>query len=88
MHMYIKKQKIIDCDLKNILISLEVLLNRHKLQPWSNLGLGLGLGLGLLGHSITRINILSLPFKGVDIKLGLSISTFNTIPAKSSLHWF
>ena len=33
-------------------------------------GLGLGLGLGLLGHSITRINILSLPFKGVDIKLG------------------
>ena len=34
------------------------------------LGLGLGLGLGLLGHSITRINILSLPFKGVDIKLG------------------
>ena len=31
---------------------------------------GLGLGLGLLGQKITRINILSLPFKGVDIKLG------------------
>ena len=33
-------------------------------------GLGLGLGLGLLGQNITRINILSLPFKGVDIKSG------------------
>ena len=34
---------------------------------------GLGLGLCLLGHNITRINILSLPFKGVDIKLGLGV---------------
>ena len=39
---------------------------------------GFGLDLGLLGQKITRINILSLPFKGVDIK----------IPANSSLHWF
>ena len=31
----------------------------------------LGLGLGLFGQNITRINILSLPFKGVDIKIGL-----------------
>ena len=31
----------------------------------------LGLGLGLLGQKITRINILSLPFRGVDIEIGL-----------------
>ena len=39
----------------------------RSLSSWKlRVSLGLGLGLGLLGHSITRINILSLPFKGVD----------------------
>ena len=32
---------------------------------------GLGLELGLLGQKITRFNIVSLPFKEVDIKIGL-----------------